>query len=357
GGGGSGKSGKGWGGGGWDDDGWGGCHGGYAFVTVTNLSFRQSFSEIFVMTATRDVTRRRPLFIFGNRTNEALAELATEADATGMLNRYDNRFGVEQTKIFDDFVFDDNNFLNGGSRARFKIRTSGFGHRLSIAAGLPFTNDGAVVLEGARIYDGAEYWVPAIDVGAEGNIQTCWSVAAMMDDFPPLSECSRDDLSDDNINDVGGENFVSMHRGIWDADGKDELELVLLFPECKDLDLDDCDNEECFANYFNDLGFEDDDLLCRGGPQGPFFCDFWDDQEFLDNLDSRNDDVRILDFARQSQDFQDFCDLIVDRNKDIEDSFVILEQAIFDWRNEMMHVEIDCGWDGDFHRGEYDYKR
>ena len=88
-----GKSGKGngWGGGGGygGKSGKGGYYGGscddWATVTITNLSFRQSFSEIFAMTASKDVTWRRPVFVFGNRTNEALAELAQDADASEML--------------------------------------------------------------------------------------------------------------------------------------------------------------------------------------------------------------------------------------------------------------------------------
>lgn len=364
---GSGKSGK-PSGGDWGGEGPGGSPGGdwsggggwcgdSAWVTVTNLSFQQSFSEIFSMTAAKSVTDRRPIYIFGNRTNEGLQELAQDAKSVELENRYLSRWGVEQVKTFRDFRNKDETerFLRGGARAKFKVRTSGFGHRLSIAVGLPFTNDGAVVLQGARIYDGAEYWVPAIDVGAEGNIQTCWSVAAEQDDFPKRSECAGDDISDKNYNDIPGEGFVSMHRGIHDFDEKKEFEDLLLFYTCEELDLEDCgkssggssSKSQCFSDYFWEAGFDDDELHCSNS--NGFGCDEYDDQAFLDNLEDMDDfNYYIRDVALDSDDFQDFCDNIDDANKKIEDSFKTLEAHLFDWRNEMMHVKIECAkWEND----------
>lgn len=343
---GSGKSGK----GGWGrDDEWGGGYcGDQAHVTVTNLSFQQSFSEIFIMTAAKDVTDLLPIYVFGNRTNVALADLAQNADATMMENRYLNRRGVEQVKTFRDFDTGEwkEPFLKGGTRARFKIRTSGLGHRLSVAVGLPFTNDGAVVLEGERIYDGAEYWIPAIDVGIEGNIQTCWSVAAMQDDFPIRSQCFDDKDADLNDNQVPGEGFVSMHRGIQDLDSKSDLEDLLLFKTCKELDLDNASGTTRFAEYFYEIGYNDDALLCRNPGSN---CDPRDDQDFLDFLDTADDQYmdRYTELALDSADFNEFCDNIDDVNKAIQDAFTVLEPWLFDWRNDMMHVEIDCGWHDD----------
>eukprot|EP00571_Detonula_confervacea_P017494 CAMPEP_0172303856 /NCGR_PEP_ID=MMETSP1058-20130122/5367_1 /TAXON_ID=83371 /ORGANISM="Detonula confervacea, Strain CCMP 353" /LENGTH=652 /DNA_ID=CAMNT_0013014887 /DNA_START=96 /DNA_END=2054 /DNA_ORIENTATION=+ len=352
---GSGKSGKaGWAGGDWGGD-WsgGGWCGDYAWVTVTNLSFRQSFSEIFIMTATPEVTWLKPIYVFGERANNALARLAQDADTIEMENRYLNRYGVEQVKTFRSFTtgsFTDT-FLSGGSRAKIKVRTSGLGHRLSIAAGLPFTNDGAVVIQGEPIYDGAEYLVPAIDAGVEGNIQTCWSVAAMQNDFPFASECADETKSDLNDNDVPGESFVHMHRGMNDLDNQNDLKDILFFPTCKDLDLDNNNNNDRFVEYFYQVGFDDDLLLCRNFGAN---CDPRDDQDFLDYLDSQDDltDDRYVELAMDSADFDDFCDMIDNANKDIDDLFTVLEPWLFDWRNEMMHVEIECGWDDDGWHGD-----
>ena len=365
-GGGSGKSGKDWGGSGKAGKGWEGGHGGgwgggggwcgdQAWVTVTNLSFQQSFSEIFAMTATYDVTDHKPIYKFGDYANEALQELAENADADEMKDRYDKRHGVEQVKVFSDFDFPkskyDNKFLQGGSKATFKVRTSGYGHYLSIAVGLPFTNDGAVVLEGVPIYDGAEYYVPPIDAGTEANIQTCWSVAAKQDDFPPRSVCYKENNANDNYNDIGGEGFVSMHRGIQDLDSNNELLDILEFIECDELDIIEDDYQ--FAQYFWEVGFDDYILFCDN-PIDAFFdwdkCDLYDDDEFLDNLDDLPDfydKSLLIIIARESKDFDEFCDNIKDANKDLEDGFKTLEPFFFDWRNEIMKVEIDCGWHDD----------
>ena len=253
-------------------------------------------------------------------------------------------------KVFDTFTPGsfESRFLRGGSRAKFKVRTSGYGHRLSIAVGLPFTNDGAVVLEGARIYDGAEYRIAPIDVGVEGNIQTCWSVAAKEDDFNIKSECSGDKLSDENDNSIPGEGFVSMHRGMHDLDSNNELKDLLFYWECSEInDLDMAAHSRRFAEYFYEVGYDDDFLLCRNlGGSG---CDPRDDQDFLDFLSGADDYYSddLLDLAAASIDFEDFCDRVEEENKDVEDAFKVLEPWLFDWRNEVMHVKIECGWRDD----------
>mmetsp|Transcript_23131 Transcript_23131/g.41701 ORF Transcript_23131/g.41701 Transcript_23131/m.41701 type:complete len:616 (+) Transcript_23131:74-1921(+) len=361
-------------------DGWGGaeCHDGYAYVTVTNLSFRQSFSEIFAMTATYDVTWRKPVFEFGEKASDALASLAEEADASEMALYYNGLQGVEQVKVFRDFGLGsfDEKFLRGGGATTFRVNTQGYGHRLTLAMGLPFTNDGAVILEAARIYDGAEYWISPIDAGTEGNIQTCWSVAAMQEDFPPQAECADDELSDTNDNSIPGEAFVSMHRGIQDLErNNDELEDLLLFPTCEDLDLETSNRRSSssndgptnptarYAEYFFEVGYDDEVLLCQNRGLGGN-CDYRDDENFLDFIDRNNEfdgeDDRFIRLAQDSDDFEDFCDLIVAANKDLRDAFKILESHIFDWRNEIAHVQIHCGlhdddWHGDDWHGDDHY--
>eukprot|EP00580_Thalassiosira_gravida_P018603 CAMPEP_0201661360 /NCGR_PEP_ID=MMETSP0494-20130426/3746_1 /ASSEMBLY_ACC=CAM_ASM_000839 /TAXON_ID=420259 /ORGANISM="Thalassiosira gravida, Strain GMp14c1" /LENGTH=631 /DNA_ID=CAMNT_0048139447 /DNA_START=73 /DNA_END=1968 /DNA_ORIENTATION=+ len=356
-------------------DGGGGaeCHDGDAYVTVTNVSFQQSFSEIFAMTATYDVTWRKPVFEFGEKASDALAILAEEANAAEMALYYNGLPGVEQVKIFRDFGLGsfDEKFLRGGSATTFRVNTSGYGHRLTLAMGLPFTNDGAVVLEAARIYDGAEYWISPIDTGTEGNIQTCWSVAAMQEDFPFQAECADDNLADLNDNSIPGETFVSMHRGIADLEkNNNELEDLLLFPTCDDLDLETSNRRSSsndgptnptarYAEYFFEVGYDDEVLLCQNRGLGGNDCDYRDDGNFLDFIDRSNEydgeDDRFIRLAQESTDFEDFCDLIVDANRDLEDAFTTLESHIFDWRNEIAHVQIHCGWHGDDWNGDDHY--
>ncbi len=319
----------------------------YAYVQVTNLSYEQSFSEIFIMTATEHVTEYMPLYVFGNRTNLALASLSQDADASEMQNRYMNRKGVEMVKIFDEFeqAGEDEKFLRGGAMASFKVHTSGYGERLTIAVGLPFTNDGAVILQGAHIYDGAEYFVPPIDSGAEANIQTCWSVAAKREDFPPRSVCADSDNTSENANDIPGENYVSMHRGLHDIDNESDLQDLLQLVECDEQIIDENSNQR-FSTYFYELGYDDDFLLCSNAFGT---CDPRDDQDFINTLQDLDDlsGDRYVELARESKDFDDFCANITAVNEEINDLFKTLEPWIFDWRNEIMHVKVSCGWHDD----------
>ena len=309
------------------------------------------------MTAEHAVTELMPIYHFGNLSNNALASLAEDADTSEMQARYIYRKGVEQVKIFSDFetIGEEEKYLQGGRTAEFKVSTSGYGHRLSIAVGLPFTNDGAVVLQGAHIYDGAEYLVAPIDAGVEANIQTCWSVAATEEDFPWQSICSGDDLSDENFNDLPGEGYVQMHRGIHDLDGDGVLK-DLLIPECLEILSDDeIDSTQRFAYYFYETGWDDPSLLCSNEPaQNAINCALRDDEGFLTHLENYYDDYvddnLYVDLALQSEDFDEFCDLIEDTNKEIEDAFNTLEPWLFDWRNEIMQVKVHCGhdeWGGD----------
>lgn len=354
-GGGSGKSGKGWGstGGGWNGGGGGGWCGDWAWVTVTNLSVHQSFSEIFVMTGLWEVTDKKPIYRFGEYANEGLHTLAEEADASDMEKRYKGRHGVEQVKVFSDFDFGSLHkprFLKGGTHATFKVRTSGFGKYLSIAVGLPFTNDGAVVLEGGAVYDGAEYYIPAIDAGTEANIQTCWSVEAEKDEFPPRSQCARENDSDNNFNNFEGEGFVSMHRGMQEL-SQNELN-NLLFVECNDIDdIDYWGTNYRFVYYFYEVGFRDPVILCENPTSElDYDCDPLNDSDFLHRLDNLPvfwDESLLIVAARQSNDFEEFCQKVRNLNNEIKNNYQPIEPYLFDWRNEIMKVEIDCGWHDD----------
>ncbi len=344
----SGKSGKGNWSGDWSGDrsskgGWKGGYGDSCNVTITNLSFEQAFSDLFVMVHSKQVTNRRPIYTFGNRTNSALGELAQDLDTNGMMSRYENFPGVRDARVIGDFGTE-RKFLTGGARKEFTIKPSGNYNRISIAAGFPFANDGAIVLQSGLIYDGAEYFLPALDVGVEANLQTCWSVPAEQEDFPPNSACSDEELSDENDNSFAGENFVGIHRGMQDLDAKGDLDgLVLL--ECKDAGLDNANDDTRFALYFIEEGYDDDFLLCRAVAGSN--CDLRGDDDFLAFLDSNDDfgsDDVLINIAKSSDDFDDFCDRVSDINSDLEKLFTTLEAAIFDFRNPIAQVEIECDY-------------
>ena len=344
--GGSGKSGKSGGGGG----GGGGGHGGLCQVTVSNLSFRQAFSKMFVMLHEQYVTNYFPLYEFGQSPTQEMCDLTQNLNANGLQAFYNGRPGVQRAWVTSDFFeFDDNletsKYLDGGATFKFLIRPNS--DYLTIAAGFPFANDGGIVLQAAPIFNGAEYYLPAVDSGCEANLQTCWSVPASQEDFQslaPRAECADDDISDTNNNDISGENFVSIHRGMQDIDGKDEIETLSLL-ECEDAIFVGEDDDQRFAKYFRTEGYDDDLLLCAiVGSNG--LCGLRSDDDFLDFI-KKNDDVVgeddvLVRIARNSDDFDDFCDRISDINKDLESAFKILEPIIFDFRNPIARVSIEC---------------
>jgi hypothetical protein len=330
GGGGSGKSGK--------ND--------FCKVTVTNLSYEQAFSKLFVMLHDKAVTNMFPIYEFGKNPTEEMCDLTQNLNANGLQAFYRNRPGVDKAWITSSYWTGAQNdnydapYLNGGDRFEFMIRPGA--DWLSIAAGFPFANDGGIVLQAAPIYDGAEYYLPAIDSGCEANLQTCWSVPAMKKEFPPQSACFDENLSDENDNSFGGENFVSIHRGMQDLE-KGELDVLTLLA-CEDVELNNADDDTRFALYFLEEGYDDDWLLCKEVAGNN--CNLRGDDDFLDYID-RNDDVVgdddvLIRIARNSADFDDFCDRIDEINDGLESAFTTLEPVIFDFRNPIARVEIDC---------------
>lgn len=55
-----------------------------------------------------------------------------------------------------------------------------------------------------------------------------------------------------------------------------------------------------------------------------------------------DDDDAYIRIARNSDDFDDFCDRITDINRELNDALKILEPWLFDWRTAIAKVKIDC---------------
>lgn len=321
-------------------------------MTVTNLSFRQAFSKMFVMLHDQYVTKSFPLYEFGQSASSEMCDLTQNLNGNGLQAFYNGRPGVQRAWVTTEFFdFSDGSldstskYLDGGATFKFMIRPQV--DYLSIAAGFPFANDGGIVLQAAPIFNGAEYYLPAVDSGCEANLQTCWSVPATQEDFQnlaPRAQCASDDISDTNNNDVAGENFVSIHRGMQDLDSKDDVEQLSLL-ECEDAAGVGEDDDQRFAKYFRTEGYDDDFLLCATvGSNG--LCGLRSDDDFLKFVKTNddtvgNDDV-LVRIARDSDDFEDFCDRITEINKDLESAFKVLEPIIFDFRNPIARVSIEC---------------
>lgn len=255
-------------------------------VHMTNLTPRQQWSDIFVMTHSDKMYP--PLFEYGDPAFDDLAALAQDGDTDELLWYYDSDWG-------DDFVYWVDSVrgpILPGESISFGIDASGSYDRLTLATSFIFSNDGFVAINGEEIYDGAVYWLWGIDAGVEANTQLCWTVQARDRDFPIQSACYDDRLSNDNDNNIPGVGYVHVHSGIHDLDGKGDVKDLLSFT-CDDLDANN------FADYFATIGF-DDELLLR----------LDDDREFIDYL-RMNDDLQryaIVDLALLARNFDTFCE-------------------------------------------------
>lgn len=256
-------------------------------VHMTNLTPRQQFSDIFVMTHSDKLYPR--LFEYGNAAYDDLAALAQDGDTDELVWYYDGPYG-------DDHVYwvsSERGPIRAGESISFGIDASGSYDQLTLATSFIFSNDGFVAINGEEIYDGATFWLWGIDAGVEANTQLCWTVQASSNQFPVQSDCyDNRQISDLNDNTILGEGFVHVHSGIHDLAGKADAKDFLSF-SCDDF------NANNFAEYFYEIGF-DDDVLLR----------YDDDKEFLDYL-SDNDDLQrypIVDIALDSRNFFDFCE-------------------------------------------------
>ena len=256
-------------------------------VHMTNLTPRQEFADIFVMTHSDKLYP--PLFEYGKPAYDDLAVLAQDGDTDELVWYYDGPYG-------DDHVYwvtSERGPIRAGESISFGIDASGSYDRLTLATSFIFSNDGFVAINGEEIYDGATFWLWGIDAGVEANTQLCWTVQARLNQFPTQAECYSDRIvSNLNDNSILGEGFVHVHSGIHDLQGKSDAKDFLAF-SCDDF------NANSFSEYFFEIGF-DDDMLLR----------YDDDREFLDYL-SDNDDLQrypIVDLALDSQDFLDFCE-------------------------------------------------
>lgn len=322
--------------------------GGMCNVTVTNLSYEQSFSEMFVMVHSKSLLDEDDgaLFVFGESAHTDLADLAQKLDTRPLINEFDDRDGVLDVQTIS--YKNNQKFLDGGSEQTFEIESTRNYNRLTLAAGLPFANDGIVSLSGGLIFDGAVYYLELVDAGVEQNLQTCWSVAAESDDFPTLSDCAdvESSLADENVNDFIGEGFVHIHRG-FHSFGTAAADFTDLLPnECTS---DQKDSDTGWAEWFINENYDDTDLLCatvRSDGSCNSFREDADLKKFVDDRDNENIFPEyqgvVFDLVRQSDDFEEFCGTIEDTNDFANRALVTLEPELFDIRNPMAKVEIDC---------------
>jgi hypothetical protein len=284
-----------------------------------------------------------PLFEFGQSANDDVIELSQNMDTSELIDTYEDH--DEVLSVTTEKPGSISKFFNGGSIANFTIDATRQYNRLTLAAGMPFMNDGLISLSGGLIYDGAVYYVDVVDTGVEQNLQLCWSVAAVQSDFPSNTDCADpsldEDIVDANDNSVLGEGFVHIHRGVHAFEDDEAAFEDLFSPECTQ---DQRDSDSGYAEYYVGVDGDDEDLICE--PFSSSVCDFRENASFISFIERNDDEYTgpLFDLARSSgaDGIDDFCDSIAASNEFFEDVFVSLEPEIFDFRNPMMRVDITC---------------
>lgn len=305
-------------------------------ITVTNLHAFQQFEDFLVLIHSNKLDY--PIFTLGepaisferdsddgdrNEIDNGLKELADDGDTDDMEDFYEDEGGV-----YD--VDDINGPLNPGVSVQFTIEYTETYDELSIASSMLFSNDAFIGIDALSLPANGAFFLNVLDAGVEPNIGTCWSVKADERDFPGNSDCADDDSDgNDNENDIGpGEGFVHVHTGIYNFDD-DAFDDYLENFSCNGNDADS------FAEYFSNIGYNDDTLINIG-----------DDQLFISFVNAGDYDDDLIELAGRSDDLNDFCDAIENALDDIFDQIndidTRMEAELFDWRNPVLLATLAC---------------
>ena len=160
-------------------------------VTITNVTNRQIFTPILVVTHDKGVS----LFKVGDPASAELAALAEGGDTGPLTALLGGMSGVE------DVVTAASPLMPGDSTTI----TVKAGERLSLVSMLIPTNDAFVALNGVKVGKSAMFWAPAYDAGSEVNDELCASI--------PGPDCGGPGGGAPGTT-GGGEGFVHIHRGI-----------------------------------------------------------------------------------------------------------------------------------------------
>ena len=164
-------------------------------LKITNLSYKQPFSAMFVMVHNADAI---PLFTLGTPAAVNLQILAENGDPTPLAQTYAKGEGV-----FFSGIYKEGAPWNGGADIFITIPYRPLFPFLTIAAMAMNTNDGFVALNGIRIIPNLVITGPMYDAGSEINNEQCSSI--------PGPACP---LNSGNVRAGRGEGFVHVHRGM-----------------------------------------------------------------------------------------------------------------------------------------------
>ncbi len=172
-------------------------------VSITNLTRGQILSPVFVA---RHDDSAGPLYTLGARATPALAKMAEDADASGLLEAWDpdDNDGVAEAMVAD---------LNGGpimpgKTVRMHFDIDDGKTMLSFASMLVSTNDAFIGASGLDVSKSRTINLNAYDSGSEANSEDCAYIPG-----PPCGNHAHDRATP--------EGFVHVHAGVHGGSDSD----------------------------------------------------------------------------------------------------------------------------------------
>ncbi len=172
-------------------------------VSITNLTRGQPLSPIFLATHTKGV---EPLYTLGQPASAALAAMAEDADAAGLMAAW-NPATNEQVGSAQ-FVTSDSGPILPGKTVTATITVQGKARYLSLAGMLVNTNDAFIGANGVELYN-RRMTLVAYDAGSEANSENCAYIPG-----PACGNHVHDDTA-------AAEGYVHVHAGVHGGGGLD----------------------------------------------------------------------------------------------------------------------------------------
>ena len=165
-------------------------------VAITNLTRGQIMSPVFVA---RHDGNAGPLYTLGERSSSAMAKMAEDADASGLMDAWDpdDSEGVSEARV----VALNNGPIPPGETVKMSFDIDDGRKYLSFASMLVSTNDAFIGANALDVSKSRSMMLSAYDSGSEANSEDCAYIPG-----PPCGNHAHDRARP--------EGFVHVHAGI-----------------------------------------------------------------------------------------------------------------------------------------------
>ena len=170
-------------------------------VSITNLTRGQILSPVFVA---RHDASAGPLYTLGSRATPALAKMAEDADASGLMEAWhpDDNDGIAEAKV----VALNDGPIPPGKTVKMHFDIDDGKSKMSFASMLVSTNDAFIGASGLDLSKSRTIMLNAYDSGSEANSENCAYIPG-----PPCGNHVHDRAS--------SEGFVHVHAGVHGGNG------------------------------------------------------------------------------------------------------------------------------------------